>query len=93
MSSLVFDCMYVCGDQHLIKKANVLNRFTIQGVERWTNDFLLLSLKLSIDFLTSILNTLIVRWNISFVDLFKEADSRSDMAIWLLFLGVCQETP
>lgn len=57
-----------------MKKANILNRFTIQGVERWTRNFHLRSLKLSIEFLTGIMNTLIIRGDVSSVDLFREAD-------------------
>lgn len=73
MSSCVFGCMCVCGYQYLMKKANILNRFTIQGVERRTRNFHLRSLKLSIELLTGIMNTLI-RGDVSFVDLFREAD-------------------
>lgn len=76
MSSCVFGCMSVCGYQYLMKKANILNRFTIQGVERRTRNFHLRSLKLSIELLTGVMNTLIIRGDVSFVDLFREADLR-----------------
>lgn len=62
-----------------MKKANILNRFTIQGVKRRTRHFHLRSLVLSIDFLTGVLNTLIIRGDISFIDLFRKVDLRSDM--------------
>lgn len=70
----------VCDYLYLMKKANILNRFTIQGVKRRANLFDLRNLvKPILMGLTDVLHTLIIRGNIRFVDLVREVDSRWDI--------------
>lgn len=71
-----------------MKKANILNRFTIQRVEGRTGNFHLGRVILSIHFFTCVLNTLVVGGDISLVDLFRDVHFGLGIpGVCFLFLG------